>query len=115
LTFYDEFIPNFFTFQATVDIKVVGRIKGSKSNVYLGSGFGLLELEPNEKLPFINDTQHVSGLIRLATRYLVTSQSLGDDDTLSLMFPNGTAFDTAFDTNPPTTTVKPRNVQKVKG
>jgi hypothetical protein len=102
-----------------VDIKVVGRIKGGKSNVYLGSGFGRIEFEPNEKLPFTNDTYHVEGLIRLATRYLVTTQSLGDDDTLPMVFPNGTAFDTSvFDisafTIPPTTstTAKPRNVRK---
>jgi hypothetical protein len=78
LTFYDEFVPIFFAFQATVDIKIVGRVRGGKSNVWLGSGFGKIEFQPNEDLPFTNDTYHVEGLIRLAKRYLLTSKALSN-------------------------------------
>jgi hypothetical protein len=79
LTFYDDFVPDvyyFVTFQALVDVKVVGRIKGGKSNVQLGNGYGRVEFSPNDRSKARNMTSaEFDKIVQLATSYFVRTKN----------------------------------------
>jgi hypothetical protein len=61
-------LPIHFVYETIVEIKVVGRIKGMKSNVWLGSGYLRIELQPNDHaMKFTNNTEELENLFSFAT------------------------------------------------
>jgi hypothetical protein len=69
-------LPIYFVFETIVEIKVVGRAKGTKSNVWLGSGYLRIELQPNNhEVKFKNTTEELEKLVAVAARYFIRSKT----------------------------------------
>jgi hypothetical protein len=75
VTFYDEMMPIYFVYETIVEIKVVGRVKGMKSNVWLGSGYLRIELQPNDHtIKFTNTTEELERLFSVTNRNFMKSK-----------------------------------------
>jgi hypothetical protein len=79
MTFTDNFIPDIYYIirvQVLWDLRVVGRIRGGKKTVWFGNASGKVEFRPTDHSRERNATiDEFDEMIRLATRYLVRTQS----------------------------------------